>query len=272
MIRPLVLILASALGLALCPSCAGPPAPPVKLDVSGVTPAADYRDLAAVLHRALDKDGQIIPFRLRDCSGRLEAQLKLLAVAGPTATPPLFAGDEAKLAYWYNARAAWAMKLALDAHCPEKMASRNLDRRPFPLDGRTVTLEEIDRILLADRDWRTVVAAPCVRLDRAALPKEPFSAADVRARIAQRFNDFLGDSKRFAIDVEGKRLLAPAVLWQFRDRLIESYSRTYGTVRPSFVTALLPYVDGPARRRLQDAIGYESAAARANDAIARVPD
>ena len=229
---------------------------PVRLDTTGVEPRVTYADLAGVLDRGVDGNGHLDMFFLKKLAGRLDAQLKLLAVTGPTATPELVAGPEERLAYWYNARAAWATKLAMLANCPKELSRERFEARPFPLDGRQMTLEDIDAILSKDDDWRVVVAAPCARMHRARMPKAPFTAADVRGRAARRFEQYIDEADRFVIDVQERRILVPAVLWQFRRRLIDEHNRTYATTGATLITALLPYVGGSPARRLQNAIGY----------------
>jgi hypothetical protein len=240
---------------ALLTGCPAPPSP-VALDLAGAGPNTDLSDLRAVLRRGLDADGRLVMYSLKKVSGRLDAQLRRLAVTGPTASPALFAARADRLAYWYNARAAWAIKLALLANCPTCLSAECLEARPFPLDGRTMTLSAIDERLRADADWRTLVAAPSVRMHRARLPAAPFDANGIRRRIAERFEEYVDDEDRFVIDVGRRKVRVAPVLWQFRDRLIAEHHRRYGTTGATLVTALLPYVHGSARRRLQDALGY----------------
>ena len=235
---------------------------PVVLDTTGVRPAADYGDLAAVLqsafvtkrsvrqHRFIDPDAAV------ELASRLDTQLKRLAVTGPGATPQLFPTAEARLAYWYNARAAWALKLAMLKEFPRKLARGEFYTRRFPLDGRQATLQEIDAILAADSDWRTLAAAPCVTLQRARLPAEPFGEKDIREQIARRLGDFIDDDERFVISVARKEIRVPPVIWRFEQILRESHEAACGTCDSTLTTALLPYVAGPPHRRLQDAIGY----------------
>ena len=241
--------------------CAPPPGG-VILDTSSVKPAADYTDLAIVLKRAVGRKGMLIPKAARECASHLDAQLKLLAVSGPTVTPALFPSQEDTLAYWYNARAAWAIKLSLMQDCPDELSRACLEERSFPLDGRRMTLDEIDAILGRQEDWRVLVAAPDVRQQRSALPDQPFTSADIHKTIAERFNQFVADDRRFVIDVEQRKLLVPPVLWPLRHRLTDEHNRTYRTQGATLVTALLPYVSGAGRRRLQDAIGYRTVSAR----------
>ncbi len=243
------------------------PLGPVVFDTAGAVPAVDYSDLAAVLEnsfvtkRDLQKYRLIDPEAAAESADRLDAQLKRLAVTGPTVTPKLFPTAEAKLAYWYNARAAWALKLAMLRKFPRHLTHDDFYARRFPLDGRQMTLKEIDEILAADSDWRTLVAGPCVTLQRACLPAEPFDAKDIRKRIAERLGEFIDDEKRFVISVGRKQVLVPPVLWRRRDMLIKTHEDASGTEGATLTTALLPYVTGSAHRRLQNAVGYRCVAA-----------
>jgi hypothetical protein len=243
-------------------------AAPIALKDTGVKAAVDYNDLALVLQKAVTKDGLLIPGELAKHSGRLEAQLSRLAVTGPTVTPELLPTAEDRVAYWYNARAAWAMKLVLIGKCPKSLRRDQLMDRRFPLDGRTMSLAGIDYILQTFGDWRIPVAAPGVTLHECPLPAGPFAGDDIRRRIGERLNAFVDDGRRFVIDVERKRILVPPVLWQFRGRLIEEYQRTGQTRGASLTTAMLSHVEGSAHRRLQDAVGYRCVGAPPSLAVA----
>ena len=244
---------------------------PVRLDLGGVKPAVDYGDLAAVLKEAVRGGGRVEPVALKRVAARLDAQVKRLAVTGPQATPQLFAAEEDRLAYWYNARAAWALALALRNDCPAKLPTAALEVCPFPLDGRQMTLDGIDAILVKDDDWRVVVAAPGIRQDRARLPAQPLSAKDVRQRIARRLSELVDDQSRFEIDQEQKVLRVPPVLWAVRHRVIAARRRKYGATGPTFITALLEYVTDSAHRRLQDVIGLRCVPAASTDRVVFPP-
>ena len=95
---------------------------PVRLDLTGVEPTADVSDLAAVLDEAVDARGRIVPLRLAKVRGRLDAQLRRMALAGPTSRPELFPTYGDRWAYWHNARAGWAVKLADLAGFPRRVA------------------------------------------------------------------------------------------------------------------------------------------------------
>lgn len=261
MLRVTCKTLTALLAVVAAAGCA--PAPgPVSLDTAGVTPVVDYSPLAEVLEIAVDEEGRLSPQALSRSSESLLRQVKLLAVAGPTATPELFDSPDARTAYWYNARTAWSLKLALDCGCPKRMTISELNDRRFPIDGRVMTLAEIDSLLEEDEDYRVLVASPGVCIQRAALPTEPFEAADVRDRIAERFEGFIDDHERLRIDVEKRTIFFPPVLWRMRDRIVQGYERTYGTRGGKLSTAILPHVGGPAARRLRNAVGYQCRPAR----------
>jgi len=275
----LILLRAAGWGVlaALVAGCPAVPdtEEPVRLDTTGVEPGVDYSDLAAVVEEAFVQDRSlrechlIIPYAVNRKADRLDAQLKRLAVTGPTATPALLATGEDRLAYWYNARAAWALKLAMLHGLPEEIDCAVLNTRAFPLDGRTMTLREIDEVLARDDDWRTLVASPGVLMGRACLPERPFTSGDVRQRIANRIEQLIDDDRRFVIDVGRREVRVPRVLWRFRRRIIDDYHVRYNTRGATLTTALLPSMSGSPLRRLQDAIGYRCVPAPPCKRIAR---
>ncbi|MFW6065234.1 MAG: hypothetical protein ACOC9S_00305 [Planctomycetota bacterium] len=240
----------------LVAGCADAPGP-VSLDTRGVNPAVDYSPLAGVLDAAVGEDNRLSPRMLEESSETLLRQVKLLAVAGPTVTSELFDSVDAELAYWYNARAAWAMKLALDSGCPRRMDRAELVDRPFPLDGRTMTLADIDDLLEDYDDFRVLAASPGVCMQRAELPRKPFSSEDIRERVAERFERFIDDHDRLRIDVAKRAIYFPPVLWRMRNRITERYENNYGARGAKLSTAILPHVSGDGARRLRNAVGYE---------------
>ena len=251
--------------VAACGCAENAPAP-VVLDAAGIQPQANYADLGAVLKAGVTS-GLIVPSTAKDWTGRLDSQLRILAVSGPAASPELFPTADDRLTYWYNARAAWSLKLVQLAGFPKELSAAWLEDRPLPLDGRTMTLKNIDA-LLADQGWQVLVAAPGVLVQRAALPDGPFSAQDVRGRIDERLNEFVDSDGRVNLDIANRRVLIAPVLWQYREPLLQRYRGQYGDIGATFTTVLLRYVTGSAHRRLQEAVGYPCLPAPPSRALA----
>ena len=141
--------------------------PPVVIAARPAAPKVDYSELEVVLDKVFDDDRLIDAEALAVNADHLNAQVALLAITGPDVSPELFTTSDEKLAYWYNARAAWSLKLFLDANCPEEITSQFSTRR-FPLDGQLMSLRTIDLVLEADPDFRVVVSAP----QRVAEPRQ----------------------------------------------------------------------------------------------------
>jgi hypothetical protein len=246
--------------------CSGPAGAPirVKLDTAGAVASTDTSELAAVLDKCLTSDGGIIPDALRNRRDKLRSQLKRFAVTGPSASPALFADEDAVIAFWYNARTAWSLQLAMETAFPREACPEQVWEISFPLDGKAMTLSQIDSIL-GKYSWQAQVAAPGACLDRARLPRRPFAEGDVGRRIGKRLDGFVNDPRRFVIDVEHRRVLVAPVLWQHRQEIIDQYESGYGMKGANFLTALLPHVSGAAARRIQDAIGYQVVAGPARE-------
>jgi|ETNmetMinimDraft_30_1059905.scaffolds.fasta_scaffold53527_1 hypothetical protein len=234
----------------------------ITLDTSGVAAKVDYNELAVVLKETASKDGAVWAKDMDAVVDRLDAQLKRMAVAGPTVAPHLFPTPQGRLAYWYNARAAWVLKLLVNYREGDVSVGR-FRRTPVPVDGRTMTLEDVDALLLDQFGWQALVAAPGVSSSRAALPSEPVEVKETADLIVRRFNDFIDDEARFEIDIPGRRICVPPVLWRFRAKLIADHNRTYRTRGATLATALLAQTSGSAHRRLQDAVGYKCIRAEA---------
>ncbi len=245
-----------ALAGTLACGCGEAPCPPIVLDTSGVVPAVNYEPLAEVLADCVLRNGLADRDQLPLHADTLDRQLAILAVTGPTATPSLFPRRSDVLAYWYNACAAWSMKLLLARRCPRLIGPKALLDRQFPLDGRTMTLREIGRVLADEEDFRIAAAVPGATTCCARLPKAPVEPDGFSETVQRRFAELLDDDIRVYIDVPRQRVLIPPLLWQFRDRLIGEYERKCRTQGATLITALLARTTGSANRRLQEALGY----------------
>jgi hypothetical protein len=212
--------------------------------------------LADVLAHAVTAGGWVVVDNLEEHAASLDGYLAYLAAHGPTATPAEFPNRADRLAYWLNARAACSLKLGLLAGCGPRMTPTQL-ARAWPVDGRPLRLADIDAGLAAEGGWLALAGSPGVTMDRAPLPARPFSPTDVEAALQERLETFLSDNARVVIDVEARQLRLPPIVWGRRDQLIERYAKAYRAASPTFWSALQDVVNGPARRRLQDAVGYQ---------------
>ncbi|MFP4355995.1 MAG: hypothetical protein ACLFUJ_12800 [Phycisphaerae bacterium] len=259
--NPFLLLPAALLWLLVSAGCSGLlPLPAVQLDIDQAPATIDYAPLDSVLFRCVRAEGQLVTRALTDQAETLDRQLRILAVTGPTATPEQLVTREQKLAYWYNARAAWSMKLALLADFELTRPLEDHMNRSIPLDGRQMSIAAIDRTLGEDEDFRVAAAAPGVSYQTARLPERAFGPEDILERVERRFEGLLDDPRRVIVDIDAQDIRWPRVIWQMRDRIRCQATRRYGLVEPTLRTALLWHVGGSAHRRLQDAIGYRDRA------------
>ena len=247
-----------ALGMILAVSagCAEP-CEPIVVDTAGVEPAADYRPLAKVLAECVKPSGLADRDALPERAETLDCQLAILAVTGPTATPGLLPTRQDVLAYWYNAHAAWSMKLLLARGCPRLVKARAMMDRPFPIDGRTMTLREIEDVLAGEADFRVAAAVPGATTCHARLPAEPIRAEGFEQTATRRFEELLADEIRLYIDVRRRRVMIPPVLWRSRERVVREHNRRHRTTGATLITALSAMTTGRVHRRLQAVTGYE---------------
>ncbi|MFP4106511.1 MAG: hypothetical protein ACLFVU_10530 [Phycisphaerae bacterium] len=208
------------------------------------------------MRKTVSKDGRVRPFALQEHIQLLDAELRRMEIAGPASTPELYASDSARMAYWLNARAAWSMKLAALSGLTEEVEAAMILRRPFRVDGRSMTLEQIDVILAEDKDFRVQVARPGVLPSDGPLPRKAFQETDLYDRVARNFNAMIDNPDRLKVIEQGRKLLTPTGLWDQRAELIAAHHRKYRTRGSKLQTAVIPYVTGSAKRRLLDYVGY----------------
>ena len=247
--------------------CAGGPAGAQPVDVlGGVAPkTTGFDDLAAVLSATVNRHGRIDATALAAHLPRLQRQLTILAQPWPTEARDR--GSDERLAWLYNARIAWSLRIVSqdlmplarrsDAFdLPEKISQQKLLDSPFPLNGGTATLRDIDRELTAYDDFRLAVAAPCATDLFGPLPQTPFEAQTVRETATDRFVRFVLDPCRVVVDHRARRLRVPPALWGVADALTAEFNQRYNTRHATLAAALGAYLDARGRDKMKDAQGY----------------
>lgn len=248
-------ILLCALLLVGCVGNSGP----VRLDPACRRTSNAVPDLSAVFAEAIDERGRLIPAGLARVRRRLDEQLLKMELYGPITSPESFPTDASRWAWWYNARAAWSMKLADLAGC-SRQVSPAARARTFILNGRKMSLGEIDSILLAEArrsgDFRLAACAPGAWVNYAPMPQKPFAEEGFKQQLGQAINRLVLDERRFVVDVESRQVRIPPLLWACRDMVVSWYHRQYGPCDVSVTTALGVHLNSAARRRLEGVLGY----------------
>ncbi len=254
----------------LLAGCTRPAEPAIYLATAGVAPSPDVSALASVLNAAVTPDGSVRLPELVKTQDDLQRQLRLFAVTGPSATPGQFGVSEQVVAYWYNVRMAWSLELARRAEC-EKADPTLLRRTSFPVDGRRMSVDCIDELLVGlsrqEGDFRIAACAPGAWLDDAPLPNRPFVAADLFTRQQEMLNRLVLNEKHFVISIEQQSVYVPSLLWRVRDVLLAEYTRQYGP-GGTVVVALKSWLSPLACVRLENALGYRVVEQSARDALA----
>lgn len=239
--------------------------------------AITFDDLAVVLSATVDQAGRVDATALAVNLPRLKRQVDALAGHWPATA---HAGD-ARLAWLCNARAAWSLWVIAEHlrplggrgdafELPETIGTNVLLDRRFVLDGKPATLRDIDAELAREDDFRLAATAPCATDLGGKLSRRPFSAEEVRSSLRRRFQDLIRDGDRVVIDHADRRLRVPPALWRVAGDLPERYNKRFNTQEASLATALGPYLDAAARRRLAGATDYPAAPRRGPAGIVAV--
>jgi len=231
-----------------------------RLKLTGVKASSDISDLSVVLSQVVDSRGRLVPSKLDSIQDHLMQHLRRMAITGPTASPALFPDEISRLVYWYNVRIAWSIRLAQLSLSNKTLRSVDVFRCSFQVDGRRMSLEQIDSLLLsyAKRcgDFRIAACIPGVRAGYAPLPNKPFSEGNFEAELSKQLNQLILDERRFVIDVKRRRVIVPPMLWACRDMIISEYQRRFGQCEVKLLTAVGVYLNSQARFRLEKALGY----------------
>ncbi|HNX26572.1 MAG TPA: hypothetical protein PKK48_04115 [Phycisphaerae bacterium] len=232
----------------------------------------DYQFMSNVLAEIIVADGNIDTARFDIFKKDLIKVLQTLDAHGPSCNPKSFETPADRMAYWYNARAFWAMYLA--AKYNREMKSYYLSSLEnafysirFPVDGRIMTLRKIDDEIFNLGGYLSLIAAPGALSGRAAIPETAFQPQNFPAIIKSRFNDFIADRRRFTIDVLNMEIFVPRIIWQFHKKIMDDYQALYPTPQATFLLALSSMTSEVARFRLKNAIGYKCVEAPARQTI-----
>lgn len=160
-------------------------------------------------YAALRGDGEGFLARAATSTDRskFENYLAALANATPAETPSV----EARKAFWINAYNALVIKGVLEAGDANSVdeVTGFFDRRRYAVMGRSLTLREIEEVMLGGdlADPRVYFVLTDGTVDGPPLPKRAYEAADLDARLSEAQRAYLTDPARNRIDRRDRRMV-----------------------------------------------------------------
>ncbi|MBN1846118.1 MAG: DUF547 domain-containing protein [Sedimentisphaerales bacterium] len=178
-----------------------------------------------------------------------------------------------RAAFYLNAYAAGALRAVLNAYPIKTLRDGPadfFDEILLPVGGEWLTFSQCAERARRFEDWRIdfalglpVVGGPYLRTDL-------YAADSLDRQLAEDLRRYLGGCAGLRFDYESQTVLLGRCLWQKRDWFIEVYRRAYG-LRPTLITALIPWAAERTQRQLADHIGFRTGMLAWEDRIYDVP-
>jgi len=247
-------------GVAGCPDQTIGPDPSLVHQMRGQS--YTDRDWAVVLRDHV-RYGLVDYDTLRAKPEALYRYAALISVTGPESTPEQFPGRAQATAYYVNAYNALVL-LAVLSQPPniptmEDISLPHLEEDyRFVLDGSTVTLNQVERKMLAASggDVRTLLATSRAAMGTPRLPGEPIRAETLDRQLAAAAADALDLPEILRIDHGTRSILVWQEILRRQNDFIE-YWKTQRRVRTVYLFNVLLELASPQQRRaLQTAVGY----------------
>ncbi|MGE0388309.1 MAG: DUF547 domain-containing protein [Gammaproteobacteria bacterium] len=197
------------LALALCV-----PASPVRAAGTAEAGAA----WAAVLQRFVDDRGRVAFERLREDRADLDRYVAWIAGVSPRSDPRAFAGRDQVLAYYINAYNALAMHGVLEAGLPEDFGSflkraRFFKFRAVTIGGERTSLYDLENDVIRPLgEPRVHFALNCMVRACPRLPREPFDAVTLDARLDAAAREFFASDTHLRIDDARREIRVSEIL------------------------------------------------------------
>jgi hypothetical protein len=219
--------------ICVCVLAGQEPAPPRAIDLL----YAGYDDLLNLHVR----DGFVYYNALRSDRGRLDRFIAELGTASLKARP----SPAEQKAFWLNAYHAFMLRTVID-HYPIRGRSPEypadsirqipgaFDKRPHRAGGRTVTLDSIEKEMLAPMgDARVFLALNRGSIGGARLRAEAFDASKLEAQLDAATAEAVGRRELIRVDTSANQLsLSPVFSWRepvfvasFADKADKSYAQ-----------------------------------------------
>lgn len=190
----------------------------------------DYGDYAQVLARYVDARG-VDYDGLKADEARLDAALRSLEAVKPQDLEPA-----ERFAFWINVYNAYTLKLILTEY-PGIDGIRDIggifsgpwSKRFIPVDGRTLTLDEVEKDILIPRfrDARVHFAINCASKSCPPLLAEPFIGQKLEEQLDERATSFINNGRDVVLD-GGELRVSSIFKWYDEDFIdVPAYIRRY---------------------------------------------
>jgi hypothetical protein len=177
--------------------------------------------------------------------------------ASPENRPDLFPAPSDRLAYYVNAYNALCMYGVLQKGLPSNVALSGLFlTAKFPLGGRGMTLDTLERQVRTSGDPRVHFALNSMSKSCPPLRREPYEGAKLDEQFADQGRRYLGDPRGVQKAGETRVKLSEIFTKFYPVEFQEAFTRETGRRNPSILEAIRPYAapDSP----VQTATEYES--------------
>ena len=178
---------------------------------------------AGVLAERVDEAGRIDFEGLRGEPEALERFVAWVAQHGPETRPELFPRPEQRIAYYVNAYNALAMYNAVHSGVLPKSKARFFWARELALDGRQVSLYDLENDVIRPLgDARVHFALNCMVRGCPRLPRYPFRGETLQLHLKTASQEFFNDEEHLRIDDEKKRVYVSSILNFYTEDFVRS--------------------------------------------------
>jgi hypothetical protein len=261
-----MLALAFASGLAGCTTQLPPDAGLLRR-AEQESPGDGFSHVAfdGVLERFV-RDGYVdYPGLLAD-RGELDAYYARLAARSPDSHPVLFAGRDAKLAYWINAYNASVLEAVLAYYPVDSVKDIEppaglffLPRlagffylQKITLGGVRYNLYDLENEVIRRRfeEPRIHFAINCASESCPRLPSRAFLPETLEAQLATEARNFIREPRNVEIDPEAGTITLSAIFDWFEDDFVEWTARSDGDRQAGLLDYIGPHLDAEQRAAL----------------------
>jgi Protein of unknown function, DUF547 len=170
-----------------------------------------------VLRQFVDDSGRVDLEGLRAQPQALERYVTWVANNGPRLTPARFKTPERRLAFYVNAYNALAMYGVLRTGREPEQRLRFFRATRFPVDGREVSLEELEQDLIRPLgDERAHFALNAMTVGGPRLRREPYRAEALDDQLERAAVEFLNDPRNARYDAEHDEARLSWILGTYR--------------------------------------------------------